>query len=105
MNGVTRSQRDAVRAKAEALLGEPLGSAGDLLAEIACERAMAHCSRADIPKEMEQAVAGLLVGLVSREAGVKSVTRGDTSVSYADTGGADYAPLAPWRRLGTLKEG
>ena len=105
MNGVTQAQRDAVRAKAEALLGEPLGSAGDLLAEIACERALAHCSRTDIPEEMEQAVAAVLVGLVSRESDVKSVTRGDTSVTYLDGKNAESVLLAPWCRLGTLREG
>ena len=48
MNGVTQEQRDAILTKAEALAGEPLGEAGALLAEIACERAGAlqsvgHC--------------------------------------------------------------
>lgn len=38
MNGVTQEQRDAILTKAEALAGEPLGEAGALLAEIACER-------------------------------------------------------------------
>ena len=56
MNGVTQEQRDAILTKAEALAGEPLGEAGALLAEIACERALAHCNRSDIPEEMEQAV-------------------------------------------------
>ena len=53
MSGVTRSQRDAILTKAEALAGEPLGEAGALLTEIACERALAHCNRSDIPEEME----------------------------------------------------
>ena len=38
MSGVTQEQRDAILTKAEALLGEPLGEAGALLAEIACAR-------------------------------------------------------------------
>ena len=84
MSGVTLSQRDAILAKAEALAGEPLGEAGALLAEIACERALAHCNRSDILEEMEQAVAAVLVGLVSRESDVKSITRGDTTVTYLD---------------------
>ena len=56
---------------------------------------------------MEQAVAALAVGLDSREAGVKSVTRGDTSVTYdaaADSLCGLGAALAPWCRLGTLRE-
>ena len=81
MSGVTLSQRDAIRTKAEALAGEPLGEAGAALVEMACERALAHCSRPDIPEEMEQAVAALAVGLASRESDVKSVARGDTSVT------------------------
>ena len=105
MSGVTLSQRDAILAKAEALAGEPLGEAGALLAEIACERALAHCNRSDIPEEMEQAVAAVLVGLVSRESDVKSITRGDTSVTYLDGKDAESVLLAPRCRLGTLREG
>lgn len=112
MGGVTLSQRDAILTKAEALAGEPLGEAGEplgeagaLLAEIACERALAHCNRSDIPEEMEQAVAAVLVGLVSRESDVKSITRGDTSVTYLDGKNAESVLLAPWCRLGTLREG
>ena len=100
MSGVTLSQRDAILAKAEALAGEPLGEA-----EIACERALAHCNRSDIPEEMEQAVAAVLVGLASRESDVKSITRGDTSVTYLDGKNAESVLLAPWCRLGTLREG
>ena len=105
MSGVTRSQRDAILTKAEALAGEPLGEAGALLTEIACERALAHCNRSDIPEEMEQAVAAVLVGLVSRESDVKSITRGDTSVTYLDGKNAESVLRAPWCRLGTLREG
>ena len=77
MSGVTLSQRDAILAKAEALAGEPLG----------------------------EAVAAVLVGLVSRESDVKSITRGDTSVTYLDGKDAESVLLAPWCRLGTLREG
>lgn len=106
MSGVTLSQRESILAKAEALAGESFGTQGAALAEMACARALACCNRSDIPEEMEQAVAALLVGLVSREDGVKSVTRGDTSVTYgASDGGAELSALfAPWRRLGTLRE-
>ena len=56
---------------------------------------------------MEQAVAALVLDMEGREAAVKSVTRGDTSVTYAVADGqaAALAGLAPWRRLGRLKEG
>lgn len=56
---------------------------------------------------MEQAVAALLLDMEGREAAVKSVTRGDTSVTYAVADGQSAAltGLAPWRRLGRLKEG
>ena len=60
-----------------------------------------------LTEEMEQAVAALLLDMEGREAAVKSVTRGDTSVPYAVADGqsAALAGLTPWRRLGRLKEG
>ena len=53
------------------------------------------------------AVAALILDMEGREAAVKSVTRGDTSVTYAVSDGqsAALAGLAPWRKLGRLKEG
>ena len=52
-------------------------------------------------------MAALLLDMEGREAAVKSVTRGDTAVTYAVSDGqaAALAGLAPWRRLGRLKEG
>lgn len=81
----------AIREKAERLAGRSLGENGDALTEMA----------------MEQAVAALLLDMEGREAAVKSVTRGDTAVTYAVSDGqsAALAGLAPWRRLGRLKEG
>ena len=67
MGGMTQEQRVAILTKAEALAGEPLGEAGALLAEIACERALAHCNRSDIPEEMEQAVAAVPTVLLSSD--------------------------------------
>ena len=107
MNGVTQTQLDAILTKAETLFGGELGEKGAALVEMACARALAYCNRPDIPEEMEQAVAALAVGLASRESGVKSVTRGDTSVTYdaaADGLCGLGAALAPWCRLGTLRE-
>ena len=63
MSGVAQAQRDAILTKAEALAGEALGETGAALVEMACERALSHCNRSDIPEEMEQAVAALAVGL------------------------------------------
>ena len=105
MSGVTQTQLDAILAKVEALSGGSLGERGAALVEMACARALAHCNRSDIPEEMEQAVAAVLVGLVSRESDVKSITRGDTSVTYLDGKNAESVLLAPWCRLGTLREG
>lgn len=98
-----QAQREAIRKKAELLAGEDLGEGGDALVDMAAQRACAHCQRADIPEEMEQAVAALALHMRERD-GVKSITRGDTAVTYE--GREDpLAPLAPFRRLGRLKEG
>ena len=54
---------------------------------------------------MEQAVAALALAMEGGEGGaVKSVTRGDTSVTYAvgESGAPALAGLAPWRRLGRI---
>ena len=97
----------AIRAKAEALAGQSLGETGDMLVEMAAQVACAHCQRTDIPEEMEQAVAALMVsGAVSGEGSVKSITRGDTSITYSaesGTAGGVWEGLAPFRRLGRLK--
>ena len=95
----------AIRAKAEVLAGRGLGDNADALTEMAAQRACAWCNRADIPEDMEQAVAALAIAMEGGEGGaVKSVTRGDTSISYAvgDSGSPALAGLAPWRRLGRL---
>lgn len=97
----------AIRAKAEGLAGHSLGDNGDTLTEMAAQRACAWCCREDIPEDMEQAVAALALDMEDDGSGaVKSVTRGDTSVTYAASSGLSsaLAGLAPWRRLGRLKE-
>lgn len=102
---MTREQMTAIREKAEALYGMSLGENGDLLVRIAVDRALAHCCRRDIPEEMEQAIAALTVFLAGGGETVKSLTRGDTAITY-DTAAAAADPmalLAPWRRLGTVK--
>ena len=97
----------AIRANAEALAGRSLGDHGTALTEMAAQRACAWCRREDIPEEMEQAVAALVLAMEGGEGGtVKSVTRGDTSVTYdvGEGGAPALAGLAPWRRLGRIKE-
>lgn len=95
----------SIRRKAEALAGRDLGGQGDTLVEMAADAAMAWCCREDIPAEMEGAVAGIAVTLSQGGGQVKSLTRGDTAVTYASAAG-DFDPqgLSPWRRLGTVKE-
>ena len=99
----------AIRAKAEVLAGRSLGDNGDALTEMAAQRACAWCNREDIPEDMEVVVAALTVSLAEGREAVKSLTRGDTSVTYdtnaGRTGLASLAALATWRRLGQLKEG
>ena len=98
----------AIRMKAEVLAGHSLGEKGDTLTEMAAQRACAWCCREDIPEDMETVVAALTVSLAEGREVVKSLTRGDTSVSYDTnagmTGLASLAALAPWRRLGRVKE-
>lgn len=99
----------SIRAKAEVLAGHSLGDNGDALTEMAACAAMAWCSRDDIPEDMEAVVAALTVSLSEGREAVKSLTRGDTSITYDTEGGmaglAALAALAPWRRLGRLKGG
>lgn len=97
-----QAQREAIRKKAEILAGEDLGEDGDALVDMAAQRACAHCQRDDIPQDMEQAVAALALALRDGDA-VKSITRGDTAITY-EAQKDPMALLAPFRRLGGLKE-
>ena len=103
MSTVSQGQLERILTLAETLAGESFGERGDALAEIGAERAMAFCNRTDIPQEMEQAVASLLCGLEGAQSDVKSVTRGDTAVTYETSHSASYAPLRPFCKLGTVK--
>lgn len=91
----------AIRAKAEVLAGQSLGEHGDALIEMAAHRACSYCNRTDIPEAMEQAVASLAVAMASGEQ-VKSLQRGDTSITYAAE--RPMALLQPWCRLGLAGE-
>ena len=101
---LTADKVKAIRDKAEALAGQSLGEQGDLLAEMAAQRAMAYCQRPDIPEEMEQAVAALLLAMAEGEQ-AKTVQRGDTSITYDVGKTALKAPeslLTPFCRLGRV---
>lgn len=95
----------AIRDKAEALGGQSLGENGDLLVELAAQRACAYCQREDIPEEMEQAVAALALALNGGET-AKTIQRGDTSITYDVASTALKAPeslLKPFCRLGRVR--
>ena len=102
---VTADKTAAIRQKAEALAGQSLGEQADLLVGMAAPAACAHCQRPDIPEEMEQAVAMLALTIQGGEGDVKSITRGDTAITYANApANSALAALNPWRRLAALKE-
>ena len=93
----------AVLAKAEALAGQSLGEQGEMLAEMAVARACSWCQRSDVPEEMEQAVAALQLTMQDAGGAVKSLQRGDTSITY--TGRDPLTLLEPFRRLAVPGEG
>lgn len=97
-----QQQLEAIRRKAECLAGAELGEEGDLLVEMAAQRACAYCQREDIPKEMEQAVAELVLQ-IGADAAVKTVVRGDTSITFEPTQPV-LSLFDPFRKLGGLKE-
>lgn len=102
---MTPDKIEAIRRKAEALGGGNLGEQGDLLVEMAAQRACAYCQRPDIPTEMEQAVAALALAMQEVE-NVKTIQRGDTSVTYAVAEAVLKAPeslLKPFCRLGRVE--
>ena len=105
---VAAAKAASIRAKAEVLAGRALGDRGDALTEMAAQAACAWCNREDIPEDMEVVVAALTVSLSEGREAVKSLTRGDTSITYDTDGGvlgfASLNALAPWRRLARLKE-
>ena len=89
----------AIRAKAEVLAGRSLGDNGDALTEMTAGAAMAWCNREDIPEDMEGAVALMVAALAGESGAVKTIKRGDTSVTYDNGSNANYLTfLNPWRR-------
>ena len=104
---VDADKLEAILKKAGALVGEPLGEYGEDLTCIAATLACAWCNREDIPEDMEDAVALMVAAMAGDGNAVKTIKRGDTSITY-DTGGGALGLsvisfLAPWRRLGHLK--
>ncbi len=133
MDGV---RLEEILRKAELLSGGPLPEDAGALAETAARQAMALCQREDVPEDMELAVASLLLSLLpggGRDGGedgdggpdlyaagaVKSIQRGDTTITYASDGAsaaqsagealraaasaAAAVDWSPWRRPGRLK--
>ena len=95
----------SIRDRAEVFAGQTLGEHGDALVEMAAQRACAYCQREDIPAEMEQAVAALVLTMMEEGGTVKSLTRGDTSITYDTAAGGTQGAmrlLAPFRRLGRV---
>lgn len=97
----------AVREKAELLGGRSLGENGDRVTALALEKALAWCQREDVPEDMEQAAAGVVLALfcsipraeedggedapgplgsLAPAGAVKSIQRGDTCVTFASGG-------------------
>lgn len=101
---MSADQLTAIRNKAELMGGKSLGEQGDLLVEMAAQRACSICQREDIPEAMEQAVAALVLTMAEGGEQVKSLTRGDTSITYDVSDVSAAALLAPFRRLASLKE-
>lgn len=94
----------AVRAKAELLNGgASLGEAGDALAEIAVQRALAYCRRRDVPEDMEQAVAALALALfrtVPQSAASGGEDPPEDSEAAPDaSGGSLGSPAGNWEAL------
>ena len=105
---VDADKLEAILKKAEALVGEPLGEYGEDLTGVAATLACAWCNREDIPEDMEDAVALMAAAMAGDGNAVKTIKRGDTSITYDTDGGvlglASLNALTPWRRLGTVKE-
>lgn len=90
---------------AEVLSGEKISEErAMILAQMAAENACAFCNRADIPAEMEQAVARVMLELENPCEDVSRVQRGDTAVTYRSAQGGVQAALRPFCRLGTVGE-
>ena len=94
--------KERIFQKALTLCGGEDNERSRLLPDTVCEKAAAYCGRRDIPEEMEGAVALILAGELEggTPEGIRSVKRGDTTITYAD-GSDPMAALKPFVRLRT----
>ena len=97
--------RQRILERGMALSGlESIPQQADLLLDILTSAVLGWCCREDIPEEMEGVMAVLLVQALkdNDERPVTTVKRGDTAITYADTGAVDRRTLlAPFVRLKT----
>lgn len=78
--------RERIINGALALSGMEMNERVDALFDVALLNALAYCNRDDVPYKMEGALALILADMMRNggEKGVKSMTRGDVSVTYSD---------------------
>lgn len=81
--------RERIIKGALALSGMEMSERVDALFDVAVMNALACCNRDDVPYKMEGALALILADMMKNggEREVKSLTRGDVSVTYSDKGG------------------
>lgn len=94
--------KERILQRALALCGGEDDHRARLMLDTVCEEAAAYCGRTDIPAAMEGPLAALLAGELEggTPAGVRSVKRGDTTITYAE-GSDPMAVLKPFVRLRT----
>ena len=95
--------RERIINNALALVGSQHDDRAEALFEVALLDALSRCNRDDVPYKMEGAIAIMLADLMRNggQSGVKSLTRGDVSVTYSEKGGngVDLAPFVKMRAI------
>ena len=95
--------RERIINNALALVGSQHDDRAEALFEVALLDALGRCNRDDVPYKMEGAIAIMLADLMRNggQSGVKSLTRGDVSVTYSEKGGngVDLAPFVKMRAI------
>ncbi|MBR4879421.1 MAG: hypothetical protein IKU13_06265 [Clostridia bacterium] len=96
----TEGARERIIAHALALTGQEMSDRVDALCDIAVMNALAVCNRDDVPLKMESAIGMILAQLIRSggEREVRSMTRGDVSVTYSEKSGVEMS-LAPFVRM------
>ena len=94
--------KERIFQQALALCGAQDSDRSRAMLDTVCQQAAAYCGRGDIPSAMEGPLAMLLAGELEggTPAGVRSVKRGDTTITYAE-GSDPMALLKPFVRLRT----